>query len=80
MSPSDLFALKYALQIGFVIGMFIGIVPFFFGAMKNKIGLGAWGFIGTVIAGTLFGLLGAIPTAAIFIYNIQKGAKKIESK
>ena len=64
--------LVYAMKVGLIVGLIIGAFPFFYGAMKENIKLGAWGFFGTVVAGVILGLLGAIPTAAIFIYNIKK--------
>ncbi len=55
-----------------LVGLVVGMVPLFFGLARQKGGLGVAGFAVTFMAGLLLGLIGAIPSAGIFVYFIAK--------
>jgi len=61
--------------IALVIGAIVGMIPLFYALSKQNVGLGIGSFIGVLVAGFLFGLIGAIPVAGIFIYLISKEAQ-----
>ena len=54
-----------------VIGIVLGLIPFFLGRKRGKAGLGNWGLLVTIIAGAV-SPLGAIISVAIYIWLILK--------
>jgi hypothetical protein len=68
--------MEYAIIIGCLFGMLVGIAPAIFGAIKKKVSIGIIGFFVCGIAGAILGLILAVPVAAIFIGIIAKEEKK----
>jgi hypothetical protein len=62
----------WVLMGALIVGIIIGAIPGFFGAMRGKIGLGLLGFVYCVVSGLALGALLAIPVAIVFVYFIQK--------
>ena len=54
-----------------VIGILLGLIPFFMGRKRGKPGLGNWGLLVTIIAGAV-SPLGAIIAVAIYAWLIVK--------
>ncbi|MBS1796867.1 MAG: hypothetical protein JSS81_23780 [Acidobacteria bacterium] len=65
------------LIIGAVVGAVFGLIPLILGFTKQKLKLGILGFFLTLIVGTFFSLLGALPVTAVFIWLLlRKPAEK----
>lgn len=60
---------------GLLAGLFCGMFPMIFGAAKQQMGLAVGGFLACAAAGTLMGLIAAIPVAGVFVYLIAKASK-----
>jgi hypothetical protein len=58
------------LCLGLLVGIICGSIPYAYGVARGKTRLAIWSFIVTTFAGVLFGLLGAVPSAAIFMCYI----------
>jgi hypothetical protein len=54
-----------------IIGIILGLIPFFLGRKRGKASLGNWGLLVTIIAGAI-SPLGAIISVAIYIWLILK--------
>jgi hypothetical protein len=64
--------------LGFVTGLVLGTGVAIYGATKQKLGLGIWGFFACGLSGALLGLLAAGPVCAIFVYLIGKEKVPVE--
>jgi membrane protein DedA with SNARE-associated domain len=54
-----------------VIGVLLGLIPFFLGRKRGKQSLGNWGLLVTIIAGAL-SPLGALIAVAVYVWLIVK--------
>lgn len=54
-----------------VVGVLLGLIPFFLGRKRGRPSLGNWGLFVTIIAGAV-SPLGAIITVAIYVWLITK--------
>ena len=61
----------YVFLIQLVVGIVLGLIPFFLGRKRGKPGLGNWGLLVTIIAGAV-SPLGAIIALVVFIWLILK--------
>jgi len=55
-----------------VTGVISGCIPLFYGAFKQQLGSGIWGFIICIISAQILGAILAFPVAAICCYMIKK--------
>lgn len=58
--------LNQLLILGVIVGVVFGLIPLFLGLKNGNRKMGIIGFVVTVISGTLFSLLGALPAAGLF--------------
>jgi hypothetical protein len=63
--------------IGGALGLAVGLVPLILGFVKKNTKLGVFGFLGSIIGGSILGLLLAIPVAGIFVWLILRGRKEL---
>ena len=61
-----------------VIGLLLGLIPFFMGRRRGRASLGNWGFIVTVVAGAI-SPLGALIAVAIYIWLIVRKSSTSET-
>jgi len=54
-----------------ILGILLGLIPFFLGRSRGKAGLGNWGLLASVIAGAI-SPLGALIAVGIFVWLIVK--------
>ena len=54
-----------------ILGILLGLIPFFLGRSRGKAGLGNWGLLASVIAGAI-SPLGALIALGIFVWLIVK--------
>jgi membrane protein DedA with SNARE-associated domain len=61
----------YVLLGQLVVGILLGLIPFFLGRKRGRPSLGNWGLLVTIIAGAV-SPLGAIIAVAIYVWLIVK--------
>jgi len=66
------------LIIGAIVGFIFGLIPLILGLKKQNAKFGIIGFVLTLLGGTFFSLLGALPICGIFTWLVLR--KKIEEK
>lgn len=54
-----------------ILGILLGLIPFFLGRSRGKASLGNWGLLATIIAGAI-SPLGALIAVGIFVWLIVK--------
>lgn len=67
------------LIVGAIAGFVVGLVPLILGISNGKRKFGILGFLLSLVAGTIFSLLGAIPVAGIFTWLILRKRGAVES-
>ena len=58
--------------MGLLAGMLVGIVPAFYGATRDQLGMGLAGFVSCAVCGAILGLLLAVPCGAVWFYAIRR--------
>lgn len=67
------------LIVGAIAGFVVGLVPMILGFSRGKRNLGIIGFVFSLVAGTIFSLLGAIPVAGVFTWLILRKRDETET-
>lgn len=67
------------LIIGAIVGFVFGLIPLILGFKKQNTKFGIIGFVLTLLGGTFFSLLGALPVCGIFTWLILR-KKAVEEK
>jgi hypothetical protein len=62
--------------IGGALGLTVGLVPLILGFVKKQAKFGIFGFLGSIIGGSLLGLLLAVPVSGVFTWLILRGRKE----
>ncbi len=60
------------LIVGAITGFVLGLIPLGLGFVKQNRKYGIIGFILTIIGGTFFSLLGALPVASVFTWLVLR--------
>ena len=63
---------QLGLIVGISVGFIFGLIPLILGFVKQNRKLGVIGFILTIVGGTFFSLLGALPICGTFIWLILR--------
>ena len=74
MDPVNMTMMQRVL-LGAAIGLVVGLVPLITGIMKGRAKLGLMGFAGSIIGGSIFSLLLAVPVSAVLTWLIFRGPK-----
>lgn len=60
---------------GAILGYILGFIPLIFGIVRQKIRLGIFGLVLTILAGSLASFILALPMVAIFVWLITRKVK-----
>lgn len=75
MDPSQMTFMNWVL-LGAGLGLVVGLAPLISGFVKSNVKTGALGFVASIAAGAILGLLLAIPVAAVFTWLIFRKPKQ----
>ncbi len=64
---------------GAIVGFVVGLVPLILGFTRKNIKFGVIGFVLSIVGGTFFSLLGALPISAVFSWLALRKPKFVES-
>lgn len=68
-------AIFYSLIINAFIGLLLGLIPLILGFIRKERSYAVFGFLGSIIGGSLLGILLSIPITAIFTWLILRKPK-----
>ncbi len=69
MDPTNMTMLQRVL-FGAAVGLILGLVPLITGIIKGRLKLGLMGFAASIVGGSIFALILALPVAAVFTWLI----------
>lgn len=75
MDPSQLTFTQWVL-VGAGLGLVVGLAPLIAGFIKGNLKIGALGFVASIVAGAVLGLLLAVPVAAVFTWLAVRKPKQ----
>lgn len=67
--------LIYVLIFGFIVGLLLGLIPFFLGRRKNQPRLGFYSLLASALVGTVAPILSVVVVGITSWVIIQKGSK-----
>ncbi len=62
-------------MMGAALGLFLGLIPLVLGFIKKERSYGVFGFLGSIIGGSILGIFLSIPIVAIFTWLILRKPK-----
>ena len=74
MDPTKMTMVQWVL-FGAGVGLVIGLVPLVAGFLKGKLKIGLIGFVASIVGGSIFALLLAVPISAVFTWLILRKPK-----
>ena len=66
-------------MMGAALGLFLGLIPLILGFIKKERSYAVFGFLGSIIGGSLLGVFLSIPIVAIFTWLILRKPKSVAS-
>lgn len=72
-------SLVQTVLFGAAVGLVLGLVPLISGVLKGKLKLGLIGFVASVVGGSIFALLLALPVSAIFTWLVLRRPASVAS-